>query len=113
MALPNNEELPTEQLLHAQAHVWNHLFSFINSISLKCAIQLGIPDIIHNHGKPMTLSQLVHALPIPKVKSHFIYRLMRILLHSEFFVKINIFEDDEDEGYWLTPASLLLLRNAP
>ncbi|KAL0444220.1 UNVERIFIED_CONTAM: Chavicol O-methyltransferase [Sesamum latifolium] len=113
MALSSNEELSKEQLLHAQAHVWNHLFSFINSISLKCAIQLGIPDIIHNHGKPITVSQLVHALSIPKAKSHFVYRLMRILLHSEFFVKIDVSDSDEDERYWLTPASLLLLRNAP
>ncbi|KAL0354195.1 UNVERIFIED_CONTAM: Eugenol O-methyltransferase [Sesamum angustifolium] len=113
MSLPNNEELTTEQLLHAQAHVWNHLFSFINSISLKCAIQLRIPDIIHNHGKPMTLSQLLDALPIPQVKSHFLHRLMRILLHSKFFVKIDVSDNDEHERYWLTPASLLLLRNAP
>ncbi|KAL0320109.1 UNVERIFIED_CONTAM: Chavicol O-methyltransferase [Sesamum radiatum] len=108
-----NGELSTEQLLHAQAHIWNHLFSFINSMSLKCAIELGIPDIIHNHAKPMSLSQLLDALSIPKVKSHFVYRLMRILLHSGFFIKIDISEDEEKERYWLTPASYLLLRNAP
>ncbi|KAI3473505.1 hypothetical protein Pfo_030814 [Paulownia fortunei] len=112
MAMPN-VELSTEQLLHAQAHVWNHIFTFINSMSLKCAIQLGIPDIIHNHGKPMTLSQLVDALPINKAKSHCIYRLMRVLLHSEFFIKINTSDDEEKERYWLTPASRLLLRDAP
>ncbi|KAL0405080.1 UNVERIFIED_CONTAM: Chavicol O-methyltransferase [Sesamum latifolium] len=112
MALQNGE-MSTEQLLHAQAHVWNHLFSFINSMSLKCAIELGIPDIIHNHAKPISLSQLVDALSIPKVKSHFVYRLMHMLLHSEFFIKINISDDEEKECYWLTPASCLLLRNAP
>ncbi|KAL0282399.1 UNVERIFIED_CONTAM: Chavicol O-methyltransferase [Sesamum angustifolium] len=108
-----NGELSTEQLLHAQAHVWNHLFSFINSMSLKCAVQLGIPDIIHNHAEPMSLSQLVDALSIPKVKSHFVYRLMRILIHSGFFIKTDVSDDEEKERYWLTPASLLLLRNAP
>ncbi|KAK6158048.1 hypothetical protein DH2020_005362 [Rehmannia glutinosa] len=77
MPKPNEELLSTEQLLHAQTHIWNHLFSFINSMSLKCAIQLGIPDIIHKHGKPMTLSQLVDALPIVKSKSQYIHRLMR------------------------------------
>ncbi|KAL0375594.1 UNVERIFIED_CONTAM: Chavicol O-methyltransferase [Sesamum calycinum] len=108
-----NGELSTEQLLHAQAHVWNHLFSFINSMSLKCAVQLGIPDIIHNHAEPMSLSQLVDALSIPKVKSHFVYRLMRILIHSGFFIKTDVSDDEEKERYWLTPACLLLLRNAP
>ncbi|KAL2252201.1 UNVERIFIED_CONTAM: Chavicol O-methyltransferase [Sesamum indicum] len=106
-------EMSAEQLLDGQAHVWNHLFSFINSMSLKCAIELGIPDIIHNHAKPMSLSQLVDALPIPKVKSHFVYRLMRLLIHSEFFVKVDVSNEEEKEHYWLTPASLLLLRNAP
>ncbi|KAL0298497.1 UNVERIFIED_CONTAM: Trans-resveratrol di-O-methyltransferase [Sesamum radiatum] len=112
MALQNGDELSTEQLLHAQAHVWNHLFSFINSMSLKCALQLGIPDIIHNHAKPITLSELVDALSIPPGKSHFVYRLMRILVHSEFFVRVAD-GDGGEEQYWITPASLLLLRNTP
>ncbi|KAL0311164.1 UNVERIFIED_CONTAM: Chavicol O-methyltransferase [Sesamum angustifolium] len=112
MALQNGE-MSTEQLLHAQAHVWNHLFSFINSMSLKCAVELGIPDIIHNHAKPISLSQLLHALSIPKPKSHFVHRLMRILIHSGFFIKTDISDDEQNERYWLTPASCLLLRNAP
>ncbi|KAI3465820.1 hypothetical protein Pfo_022483 [Paulownia fortunei] len=112
MALPNGV-VSTRELLDAQAHVWNHIFNFINSMSLKCAIQLCIPDIIHKHGKPMTLSQLVNALPINKGKSHSVYRLMRILIHSKFFVKVKISEDDDEEGYCLTPASRLLLRYEP
>ena len=62
--------------------IWNHIFNFINSMSLKCAIELGIPDIIHNHGKPMNLSELTAALPIHHTKARNIYRLMRILNHS-------------------------------
>uniref|UniRef100_A0A2N9GED6 O-methyltransferase C-terminal domain-containing protein n=1 Tax=Fagus sylvatica TaxID=28930 RepID=A0A2N9GED6_FAGSY len=31
----------SELLLDAQAHIWNHIFNFINSMSLKCAIELG------------------------------------------------------------------------
>ncbi|PIN02439.1 Hydroxyindole-O-methyltransferase [Handroanthus impetiginosus] len=114
MALAN-EELSTKQLLEAQAHIWNHIFNFINSMSLKCAIELGIPDIIYKHGKPMTLSELVDALPnISKTKSQHVHRLMRILLHSNFFVKVNISNDDEEEEhYWLTPASRFLLKDAP
>ena len=44
-----NEESASEQL-QAQAHVWNHIFNFINSMTLKCAVQLGIPDVIQKHG---------------------------------------------------------------
>nr|QAX90929.1 caffeic acid O-methyltransferase [Catalpa bungei]QAX90952.1 caffeic acid O-methyltransferase [Catalpa bungei] len=112
MALADGE-LSTEQLLEAQAHVWNHIFNFINSMSLKCAIELGIPNIIHKHGKPVTLSELVNALPICKSKSQYIYRLMRVLLNSNFFIKVNISNEDEDEErYWLTPSSHLLLKDA-
>ncbi|KAI3719751.1 hypothetical protein L6452_20655 [Arctium lappa] len=77
MALQNGEL--SSDLLHSQAHIWNHIFSFINSMSLKCAVQLQIPDIIHCHGAPMSLSELVEALSINKEISHFVYRLMRIL----------------------------------
>ncbi|KAK6120714.1 hypothetical protein DH2020_045548 [Rehmannia glutinosa] len=116
MALPNDRE-STSELLDAQAHVWNHIFNFINSMSLKCAIELDIPDIIHKHDRPMTLSQLVNALPINKLKSQCLDRLMRILTHSKFFVKVKISEDgngnEDEDGYCLTPASRLLLRDEP
>ncbi|KAL6330013.1 hypothetical protein AAG906_039928 [Vitis piasezkii] len=83
-----NGEISAE-LLHAQAHVWNHIFNFINSMSLKCAIQLGIPDIIHNHGKPMTLPELC------------VYRLMRILVHSGFLAAQRVQQGEQEEGMCL------------
>lgn len=113
MAMGIELELTTQELVDAQAHVWNHMFNYINSMSLKCALQLSIPEIIHKHGKPMPLSELVHALSVHKAKSPALYRLMRILIHSKFFVKLKIDEQDDHEGYWLTPASRLLLRNDP
>ncbi|XP_062113746.1 probable O-methyltransferase 3 [Humulus lupulus] len=111
-----NEENSTE-ILGAQAHIWNQIFNFINSMSLKCAIQLGIPDIINNHGKPMTISQLTLALPINRKKSPCVYRLMRILIHSGFFAlqKAKVGEEGggEEEGYVITDASKLLLKDNP
>ncbi|KAJ6744914.1 O-METHYLTRANSFERASE [Salix purpurea] len=101
------------ELLQAQAHVWNHIFNFINSMSLKCAVELGIPDIIHNHGKPMTLSELVAVLPIHPTKAPFVYRLMRILVHSGFFVQQNGSGNTVGEGYVLTNASQLLVKDNP
>ncbi|GMP67410.1 hypothetical protein CsSME_00027408 [Camellia sinensis var. sinensis] len=102
------------ELLQAQAHIWNQTFNFINSASLKCAVQLGIPDVIQSHGKPMTLTELVTALPIKQAKACYIYRLMRVLVHSGFFVqqKINK-EDEQEQRYFLTPASRLLLKDEP
>ncbi|KAK6134749.1 hypothetical protein DH2020_031508 [Rehmannia glutinosa] len=110
MELPNGIE-STQELLDAQAHIMSHTMHFINSMSLKCAVQLRIPDIIHKHQKPMTLSELTDALPINKSKSDCVERVMRVLINSRFFTKIKISEDKE--GYWLTPSSHLLLTDKP
>ncbi|GLT37559.1 hypothetical protein SLA2020_118700 [Shorea laevis] len=112
MDLANKEEQYGE-LLQAQAHVWNHIFNFIHSMSLKCAVDLGIPDIIHNHGCPMTITQLVAALPINVAKASFIHCLMRLLVHSGFFTKQKLGENNQEDGYFLTHSSRLLLKNEP
>ena len=103
----------TNEILHAHAHVWNHIFNFINSMSLKSAVELGIPDIIHNHGKPMTLSELVAGLPINPEKTKCVYRLMRLLVQSGFFAKQKVNESGQEEGFVLTHASRLLLKDDP
>ncbi|KAM3319526.1 hypothetical protein P3S67_006726 [Capsicum chacoense] len=95
MALSNtNVGDETSEVLAAQAHIVNHVLNYVNSMSLKCATQLGIPDIIHSHGRAMSLSDLIDALPINKVKGQeCIYRLMRILIHAGFFIQ----EEEGDE----------------
>ncbi|XP_042062990.1 8-hydroxyquercetin 8-O-methyltransferase-like [Salvia splendens] len=117
MALPNAVD-PRQELLDAQSHVWNLIFSYISSMSLKSAIQLGIPDAIHKHNKPITLCELANALSINKAKSPALFRLMRILVHSKIFDKVSISKDegegdDEEVAYSLTSASRLLLREEP
>lgn len=130
----------SDELLQAQVHISNQTFSFINPMSLKCAIELGILDIIQNHGHPMTHSELVSALPIHSGKTRFVYSLMQILINSGFvrrqklgetnqhlpihssslsdnppsasFVPKKV-EVDEEEGYVLTSASWLLLKDNP
>ncbi|KAK7321405.1 hypothetical protein VNO77_32024 [Canavalia gladiata] len=103
----------TAKLLQAQTHIWNHIFSFVNSMSLKCAVDLGIPDVIHNYGQPMPLSDLISSLPIHPSKRHCIYRLMRILINSGFFSQHNLTENELEVEYVLTDASILLLKNNP
>ncbi|XP_049407575.1 trans-resveratrol di-O-methyltransferase-like [Solanum stenotomum] len=107
MALPNNIGDETSEVIATQAHILNHVLNYVISMSIKCAIQLEIPDIIYSHGRAMTLSNLLNALPINKLKGHdCIYRLMRILIHAGFFIQ-------GEEGYLLTPTSRLLLKNEP
>ncbi|KAL5793691.1 hypothetical protein ACOSP7_002285 [Xanthoceras sorbifolium] len=113
MVMINEESGSSCELLQAQAHLYNCTFNYINSIALKCAVQLGIPDIIHNHGQPMTISQLVTALNILPNKADSLQRLMRILAHSGFFVQQKASKDEQEEEYTLTPASKLLLKDKP
>ncbi|KAG5622496.1 hypothetical protein H5410_007714 [Solanum commersonii] len=46
------------EMFQAQAHIYKHAFSYANCMVLSCAIQLGIPDVIHSHKQPMTLEFL-------------------------------------------------------
>lgn len=91
------------EMLNGQVHILNQSLKFINSMSLKCAIQLNIPDIIENHGAPMRLCELVMALGINNTKTNCLYRLMRILIHSGYFVKQKISENEE--GYALASSA--------
>ncbi|XP_059440551.1 trans-resveratrol di-O-methyltransferase-like [Corylus avellana] len=103
------------ELFQAQSHLYKHVFSFVGSMSLKCAVQLGIPDIIHSHGEPITLHGLVSALQIHPTKAGFVHRLMRLLAHCGFFATTRVNkkqeeEEDEEEAYDITPSSRILLK---
>ncbi|KAK7312841.1 hypothetical protein VNO77_37021 [Canavalia gladiata] len=100
-------------LLQVQTHTLNHVFSFINSMSLKCAIDLGILETIHKHGQPIPLSLLIVSLSIHPSKTNCIHRLMRILIHSGFVSQQNIKENESEVGYVITDASTLLLKDNP
>ncbi|KAG5233296.1 6a-hydroxymaackiain methyltransferase family protein [Salix suchowensis] len=107
-----NEESARE-LLQAQTHIWNHIFNFKHSMILKCAVQLGVPDVIHKHGEPMILSQLVSALSIHPSKTQYVHRFMRILVHSGFFSQQHLDGIDNQEAYSLSQSARLLLRDNP
>ena len=47
------EPKEVQALLKGQAEIWQHLFGFVDSMALKCAVELRIADIIHSHGDPI------------------------------------------------------------
>ncbi|XP_074293156.1 trans-resveratrol di-O-methyltransferase-like [Silene latifolia] len=100
-----------EELLNAQTHIWTHIFSSFNSMALKSAIQLQIPDTIHKHGKPMTLRELATALSLHPTKSASLYRITRLLVHSNFLTKSKLVNGEETLD--LTINSKLLLKDHP
>lgn len=109
-----NQSKVDEELFQAQAHLYKHIFNFMGSMFLKCALKLNIPDIIHRHGQPITLPELLYALQIDTAKSSNLYRLMRLLVHSGFFSTTKVTKNDhgeEEVGYDLTPFSRILVKD--
>lgn len=103
-------EFTTTELLEAQAHVWNLLFSFLKSMCLKSAVELGIADALKRHKKPINLSELMAALSIPPSKTDPFRRLMRTLVQMELFSERgNESGDHHEVKYLLTPCSHLLV----
>ncbi|KAI7756856.1 hypothetical protein M8C21_025041 [Ambrosia artemisiifolia] len=98
-------------VFEAQAHIHRHILNYATSMSLGCALELGIPDIVHKHGQPITIQELVSKLNLPIEKTLYLRRLMRLLIHSNFFSITNLHDQDDQAGYVLTAASKLLLNN--
>ncbi|MBA0780623.1 hypothetical protein Gotri_004702 [Gossypium trilobum] len=62
----------------------------------------------------MAITDLDAALPmLNPTKACNIYRLMRILAHSGFFAQQNLYNDAQEDGYVLTNAFHLLLKDNP
>ncbi|GMH07276.1 hypothetical protein Nepgr_009116 [Nepenthes gracilis] len=91
-------------ILEAQALIWKHIFSYVNSMSLNCIVELGIPDAIYKYEKPMSLSVLASMLPINSEKIQSLSRLMRIVTQSASSMGEKYIAQDgnEEEVYQLT-----------
>ncbi|KAJ6828474.1 trans-resveratrol di-O-methyltransferase-like [Iris pallida] len=94
----------SDELLQSQTLLWSHIFNYVDSMALKCPVELGIPDAIHSHGPHITLAELMSSLSLSPTKAPHMRRLMRMLTHS------RIFTCSGEEGYSLTPLSELLVE---
>ncbi|CAM0145536.1 unnamed protein product [Urochloa decumbens] len=103
--------LPTDaELLQAQADLWRHSLYYLTSMSLRCAVQLGIPTAIHRNGGSATAQDLITALSLPSSKLPFLRRLMRLLAASGIFTVDN---SGDESIYSLSPMSFLLADEIP
>nr|GEW15266.1 caffeate O-methyltransferase (COMT) family [Tanacetum cinerariifolium] len=89
----------------AQEEIWKFIHGFTPMAVVKCAIELGIADILEKHESPMTLVDL--ALELGCSKSS-LYRIMRFLIHYKVFQEKPVSETSI--GYVLTPLSRLLTK---
>uniref|UniRef100_A0A804Q141 O-methyltransferase ZRP4 n=1 Tax=Zea mays TaxID=4577 RepID=A0A804Q141_MAIZE len=106
-----------QTLLDAQLQLWHHAFGYVKSMALKAALDLGIPDAIHQHGGSATLPQIVTELAaLHPSKTPCLRRLMRVLTLTGVFgvvVQHSTTDGGSDLVYELTPASRLLVGSAP
>ncbi|XP_030518193.2 probable O-methyltransferase 3 [Rhodamnia argentea] len=105
----------TKEILQAQSHLYNLTSIFVSSMSLKCAVQLCIPDAINDHKRPITLLELALALRIHPSKTTCLHRLMRVLVHLHKFTETLVPKHgggrEEVKASVLTPSSSLLLSD--
>ncbi|GKA72366.1 caffeate O-methyltransferase family protein [Tanacetum coccineum] len=94
-----------DEELAAQEEIWKFILGFTPMALVKCAIEIGIADILEKHESPMTLVDL--ALEIGCSQSS-LYRIMRFLIHYKVFQEEPVSE--ASVGYVLTPLSRLLTK---
>ncbi|CAN6332407.1 unnamed protein product [Urochloa humidicola] len=114
MALSKEQGSSADQqaVLDAQVQLWYHTFGYVKSMALKAALDLRIPDAIHQHGGSATLPQIVTKVTLHPSKAPCLRRLMRVLTVTGVFDVQHSPADGGELVYGLTPASRLLVGSA-
>lgn len=86
----------------AQMDIWRYVFGFTEMAVVKCAIELGIADVMESLEGPVTLDDLSSSLGCSPSA---LYRIMRFLTNR------GIFKQVATASYAQTPLSRLLMRN--
>lgn len=94
------------ELLQASIDLTQHTLSYVKSMALRCAVQLGVTDAIRRAGGDVSLDGLAAALSLAPSKLPYLRRVMRVLAASGVFAQV-----DGGGGYLLTPVSTLLLSD--
>ncbi|KAK6919534.1 O-methyltransferase domain [Dillenia turbinata] len=122
-----NASSNAESMLKAQVEIWQIMVSYVESMAAKSAVELRIPDIIHSHNSPITLSQLAAEIESPgnQIDVNCLGRIMRLLVRKKIFTAQNPSDGGEmlygltNSSRWLVHANernfapLLLLQNHP
>uniref|UniRef100_A0A0D9X5D3 O-methyltransferase domain-containing protein n=1 Tax=Leersia perrieri TaxID=77586 RepID=A0A0D9X5D3_9ORYZ len=109
------QESSTQTMLQGHIELHNHLYGYLKSMALRCAVDLGIPTAIQRRGGAATISDLIADTMIHPAKLPHLRRLMRLLSVSGIFSAHEpslANEADDSAGdivYKLTPVSRLLV----
>ncbi|XP_074277437.1 (R,S)-reticuline 7-O-methyltransferase-like [Silene latifolia] len=85
-------------------------FGFIDAMALKCVVKLGIPDIIHSHGRPISLTQIATQLESNSPGHRCLARVMHVMSRRGIFASTSSLENEI--LYDLTPSSRLILKDS-
>ncbi|TYI33908.1 hypothetical protein ES332_A04G167300v1 [Gossypium tomentosum] len=94
-----------EEEARAEVDIWNYVFGYAKIAVVKCAIELGIADVVENYGSPMPLSELATAL---RCEPSRLYRIMRFMVHYRIFKQEPI--NQHTVGFSSTPLSRCLIK---
>ncbi|TYH22917.1 hypothetical protein ES288_A04G168900v1 [Gossypium darwinii] len=98
-------EVTIKEEARAEIKIWNYVFEYAKIVVVKCAIELGIADVIENYGSPMPLSELATALRCEPSRLH---RIMRFMVHDRIFKQEPI--NQHTVGFSSTPLSRCLIK---
>ncbi|CAM0906669.1 unnamed protein product [Alopecurus aequalis] len=85
MTLKLLAEVSPQELLAALAELQNHLLGYVKSMSLKCVVDLGIPNAIHRRGGTATLADIATDTKVHPAKIADLQRMMELLSASGIF----------------------------
>ncbi|KMT01317.1 hypothetical protein BVRB_9g213330 [Beta vulgaris subsp. vulgaris] len=78
----HEKEIEDQEEAQADIEIWKYVFGFTEMAIVKCAIDLGLANIIHTNGGSMSLIELASTL---KCSPSSLYRVMRFLNHRRIF----------------------------
>nr|CAB3492197.1 unnamed protein product [Digitaria exilis] len=100
-------EVSPQELLVGLADVQSHLIGYVKSMSLKCVVDLGIPDAIHRRGGTATLADIATDTGVHPAKIADLRRLMELLSSSGMFTVTD--GESSTAVYGLTTACRFLV----
>ncbi|KAJ9550138.1 hypothetical protein OSB04_014183 [Centaurea solstitialis] len=85
-------------MLRGQAQILRYLYGIFDGMALRCCVELRIADIISNHGRPATLSEIAASIDSVSINMDGLGRLMKFLVYKNVFDEVLQPEKGKGEG---------------
>ncbi|KAF7005793.1 hypothetical protein CFC21_020893 [Triticum aestivum] len=109
MTLKLLAEVSPQELLQALAELQNHMLGYVKSMSLRCVVDLGIPEAIHRRGGTATIANIEADAKVHPGKVADLQRVMELLTTSGIFTATAGAGDGDTVVYGLTTACRFLV----